>query len=824
MAKYIIFIIGILFSINITVYSQIADFNSPDTVCINQEINIHNLSSGGSTYYWNFCSGDLSIIPTGVNLGNLGSLDRPVYSSIAKDGSNYYVFITNNTNGSLSRLAFGNSLNNTPIATNLGNFGMMGASEEGIEVKKDNLSGNWFALIIVGGYVDNLFRLNFGNSLNNIPTIENLGNVSNLINYGHTIYTFYENGKWHSFIGNYWGNSIIRLDFGNSLANFPIAISLGNVGELNGPVGLYPIQDNGQWYLFVANRDNSSLSRLSFGNSLLNTPSGVNLGNIDGSFNFPRSISLIRDCGKITGFIVNQGTSDIVRLSFPNGLLSLPTGTSLGNIADFSFPHHISELFRVGDSLFAFVMNVSNNTISRLCFASCLNLSIPSSQLQNPPAFSYSLPGKYNIRLVVDEGMPSQTNVCKEIVVVSPPIAEIIGDTTVCSGGTIHLEATPVSGSVYKWNGPNGYSSSDQNIAIANANTDNEGYYSLIVTRNGCSVNALSKKVHVIPSTYKPDITGDSSICVGGTLNLMTTSVPGSTYYWTGPNNYASSNQNISISNVGIGNAGIYSLKITASGCSSLPSSKIIAVFSSSFKPSISGDTSVCIGGAIDLETVPTPATIYQWTGPNGFTSSSQNVNIPKADYDHSGMYTLTEYQNNCLSLSAERNVNVIPGPIVDLGNDTSICQANIIFLNASNVGCTYNWSTGENSQIIKVFEPGTYSVTVSNGSCSSFDEILIDICATDLWFPNVFTPNNDGLNERFRPIYKGLIMSYQIAIFNRWGQQIYESSDASLGWNGTYNDSKCPTGTYYYIVEYSTSSVNSIDQKVKRGAVTLLR
>jgi len=69
------------------------------------------------------------------------------------------------------------------------------------------------------------------------------------------------------------------------------------------------------------------------------------------------------------------------------------------------------------------------------------------------------------------------------------------------------------------------------------------------------------------------------------------------------------------------------------------------------------------------------------------------------------------------------------------------------------------------------------------------------------------------------------VIVSYQIIIFNRWGQQLYESNDAYGGWNGTYNGVECPTGSYFFIAEYSVSSDQSIkNQKVVRGAVTLLR
>jgi gliding motility-associated-like protein len=61
--------------------------------------------------------------------------------------------------------------------------------------------------------------------------------------------------------------------------------------------------------------------------------------------------------------------------------------------------------------------------------------------------------------------------------------------------------------------------------------------------------------------------------------------------------------------------------------------------------------------------------------------------------------------------------------------------------------------------------------------------------------------------------------------IFNRWGQQIYESTDANIGWDGTFRGNQCPDGVYYYLAQYSTGTVYSaLNLREKRGSVTLLR
>ncbi len=1036
-----LFLLSSLLLVNLLVFSQVANFIIPDTVCVNQSISIQNTSIGASSYYWNFCSGNLASTPVGLNMGNFGALDRPVYSSIAKDGSNYFVFISNNTDGRIIKLSFGNDMTNTPVATNLGNFGILEANTEGIQIKRDALTGNWFGLVVIGGSVNNLIRLNFGNSLNNIPTVSNLHNIDNLLNYPHTLYTFYENGNWYSFICNFNTSNIIRLNFGTSLANIPTATNLGNVGILIGPVGLYPVQENGFWHLFVINRGDNSLSRLYFGSSLLNTPTGINIGNVGGLLNYPRSISIIKDCGNIFGFVVNEGSNDIVRLTFPDGLSSMPSSTSLGNIGNFSFPHHISELFRVGDSLYTFIMNVNNSTISRLTFPSCINSSIQSSNLQYPPSFFYNNPGTYNISLVVNEGLPSQSNICKEIYVkgftlpivtgdtnlcvgdplnlvstgstgdsflwtgpngffstsrnlIIPSVSlfnagkytltvsgcknvvveklvsvalnpTVTGDAYICFGDTLHLSASSSQANSYLWTGPNGFTSTSQNISIPNAGQSNSGTYTLTVS--GCLNPAFNSLVIVATN---PTIIGDTTICDGGTLNLSSDAASGNTYLWTGPNGYTSTSQNLTITGITINDAGVYTLHL--GGCANVASNWSVNVIT---RPSVSGDTSVCEGDTLRLNSIATAGNSYFWTGPNGFSSTSQNLSIPNVSSSNSGVYSLMingcisasfrstvkistnpaitgdttvcvggvlslssnstsgdtflwsgpngysssshiltipdisilnegEYTltlSGCPNVEAKKNVNVIssptvmgdtlvcagdtlhlisnadqsysflwtgpngfssanqdlvifnfsesqagrytlilggctnasankivsiaPDPFVSLGNDTIICEGSIITLNAGNSGSKYKWNTGESSQKITVEKPGTFTVNVSNGLCSASDEIFIDNCGNELWFPNVFTPNKDGLNDRFKPVSLRGIGSFQILIFNRWGQQLFESNDPYSGWDGTYNGNDCPGGVYYYIAEYILGTQSSIsNQRVKRGAITLLR
>ena len=89
-------VILLLLTVN-SLKSQVnINFLSPDTVCTGAMINIINQTTGGTTYYWGFCSGNTINNPAGVNIGNPGSiLDVPAYINLVEDNSGCYSFITN---------------------------------------------------------------------------------------------------------------------------------------------------------------------------------------------------------------------------------------------------------------------------------------------------------------------------------------------------------------------------------------------------------------------------------------------------------------------------------------------------------------------------------------------------------------------------------------------------------------------------------------------------------------------------------------------------------------------------------------------------------
>lgn len=485
-----------------------ASFTAPDTVCVNTAVNIINTTPGASTYYWNFCTANINLVPDGLNLGNVNStLSAPTFIEIANDNGTYYGFVINNTR-SLVRLNFGNSLLNMPTAVNLGSFGgVLPIDTEGLQVVK---SGNNWIVIAAGGNpsignTSRIVKIDFGNNLNNnTPIATDWGNIGNLYN-PMEIHIFKDGTNWFGLTVNSENNTITRFSFGADFTNTPSAVNLGNIGNLNHPGGVYAINDNGFWRVFIGNAGNGTITRLDFGASLLNIPSGVNLGNPNGKFTEIRDLVIMKYCDSYVGFAVNktpsQATDGLVRLNFST-LTSQPTATSLGNIGNLNFPHSLSSFFRIGSDLYAFSTNVFSNSITRFRFTGCNNASLPNSTLQTPPSVTYNTPGVYNINLSVDEGLPTQSSYCKQIVVVAKPNVDAGSNVSVCLNEPVQVNATS-SGTSYSWSPLNGVSNANiLNPVITTATTAK--YY--LTASNGYCSNQDSITITIAP---KGNLSGD---------------------------------------------------------------------------------------------------------------------------------------------------------------------------------------------------------------------------------------------------------------------------------------------------------------------------
>jgi gliding motility-associated-like protein len=169
--------------------------------------------------------------------------------------------------------------------------------------------------------------------------------------------------------------------------------------------------------------------------------------------------------------------------------------------------------------------------------------------------------------------------------------------------------------------------------------------------------------------------------------------------------------------------------------------------------------------------------------------------------------------------------IAINPSPEVDLGQDTIIEIGETLELDAGPGLVYYFWQDGSSGRYFEVKQQGTYWVTVRNENCEASDTIyvIVDDCVASLTIPNCFTPNGDGFNDRFNVVGSNL-NNFELLIFNRWGQLIFETKDINEGWDGKVNGVLSATGTYFYLVKYSTLCSSGVDKSGnKAGSVTLL-
>ncbi|MGZ5253387.1 MAG: gliding motility-associated C-terminal domain-containing protein [Flavitalea sp.] len=251
------------------------------------------------------------------------------------------------------------------------------------------------------------------------------------------------------------------------------------------------------------------------------------------------------------------------------------------------------------------------------------------------------------------------------------------------------------------------------------------------------------------------------------------------------------------------------------SGCSIISEIHEINIRSGSLPVSLGRDTLFCDGSGYTL-TIPGYRS-YTWSD----ASKDSSLAITR-----SGTYFIT-VEDYCGTISSDTVVVAIAEvPLVKprLPRDTALCSGDSLFIMAGEGYASYLWNTGSTDVYIIATMPGEYSVLVSNPEgCTAADTIRIlpGTCSEFLVFPNAFTPNNDGKNDRFKPFTNQEITAYHLVIFNRWGQKVYESKKINEGWDGQPVVSKDKSSTYVYFCRYQVAKEK---ERVVRGTITLVR
>ncbi|MDB4285747.1 gliding motility-associated C-terminal domain-containing protein [bacterium] len=237
-------------------------------------------------------------------------------------------------------------------------------------------------------------------------------------------------------------------------------------------------------------------------------------------------------------------------------------------------------------------------------------------------------------------------------------------------------------------------------------------------------------------------------------------------------------------------------------------------------------DTAVCAGSEVRLLSSDLTGSTFQWEGPDGYVSGEQNPLLTGLLPENSGAYGVVATYLGCATFPAFSYID-IHLPLPEFGPDTSFCpgEGEQINLTPGNFS-SYLWNKGTERNTLEITMGGFYYVDVWDRlGCMGSDSITIEEkCPTRIYFPNAFSPNGDGKNDFFKLIAED-VEAYSFSIYNRWGKQVFSSSDPNASWDGTFGGQSCSEGVFVWQVAYDGYSKDRENYHYEQsGTVTLIR
>src|SRR6185312_5501174 len=427
-------------------------------------------------------------------------------------------------------------------------------------------------------------------------------------------------------------------------------------------------------------------------------------------------------------------------------------------------------------------------------------------------SWRYNIPGTYTVKL--EELMPSGCGADKLItVVVDSDITPAFIADTVCAGDTVSFINASRGSTSYQWNFGD-TSSGNQNTSGKISPTHiykSAGKYSVTLTakNSGCS-NLVTKLVTVLPTSVHLKLSGSDTVCLGTPLTL--TASGAKSYVW-------STGETTSVIKVNITQSQQYTVMGYNGKC--YMDTTINVYVKAPLSGDITGQNEVCLNGLIVLDA--SGGGTYLWS--NGATTSS--IVVPANSFADSSYSVIIDKGLSCITLFKNVTIDSLLGyaccsDTISIGDTVTL----------SGGGATkYYWEppTGLRcdtcpNPIVSPTVTTIYTlITTSSHGCKRSSLIAVDVVipCKDFYIPNVFSPNGDGINDTY--LIKVEYMSlYDIAIYNRWGQEVFHSTDPNSPWDGKVKGGgDAPAGVYYYIVRNTCDDGNYLH---KQGFLQLIQ
>ena len=404
---------------------------------------------------------------------------------------------------------------------------------------------------------------------------------------------------------------------------------------------------------------------------------------------------------------------------------------------------------------------------------------------------------------------PSACNSTDSVILsVNPvPLVQTLGDTLICQSDVLVLTTTGAG--TYHWTP--GTSVSDSSIASP-VFVDNVPQ-TLIVTGTtaaGCFARD-TVTVNFKPSPAVQTI-ADTTFCdTNPSITLFTTGAQ--TYLWT-PTLFLSDPTIANPVFTGNQSQTYYVTGTGANGCKATDTVNLILAPPSLFLAP--PDKYMCQNGSVQLDGYNGTSVDYLWS-PATWLSNPTIIN-PVANPPVSSIYTVTISSRVCnYDSTFTVLVNIVPKPVINAGKLNDIDCANRTAQLFASGGDQYTWtpSTGLNSTSIPnpvatIASAQKYYVRVTNSTgCNNIDSVTVlvnRLASLARYMPNAFTPNGDGLNDCYGLKNWMYIKKLEFRIFNRYGEQVFATSDPGKCWDGRYKGKTAGQGSYVYYIKAETN------------------
>jgi PKD repeat protein len=650
--------------------TPLADFATLPNACREQLINFQNNSTSADSYQWDFCLNDIRTFKSSKDAALMPTFTGGNGYKLVESNGQWIGFATSYSGGKLFRLDFGADPTSSPIVTNLGNPGGLLIFPEGIEIVEAN--GNWYGF--VGGLefstpAQGIIRLDFGNSLLNIPLAINLGNFGKNTRF-RDVMVVKQNSDLILLLATY-NDSILRINYRNSFDNTITGANIFDTGVISGvsqPTGFDVVYQSASWKMLIANRGNNKLVQLNFGSDILSTPT-VQANYSFTGLNMPNRIKILREGNTYYGVVSNE-SSALSLIDFKDlNPASVPVEVNAPGLAALI---GIEAVRWKGTTLVQGVGS-ANTILKSLTFQSSCDAGFDFNETIVPQGLTYSAAGTKQIELIAfnsQQGYQSRSIAAQQVIISALASPDIdFTSQNVCANSSINFTSTNLSGDItsYAWAFGNGDVASTVNPVYVYTTS---GTYQPLLTvsaANGCQ-NTIQKSLAVYnPPQANFTLPGASPFCNNQPYQFVNTSTFDAgiapTWQWSINGGASVSTKDLSTTFSATTSQQI-SLVASIPGCST---QSIQTINSLSNGPLVNFSMSTgCQASPISFTNATSGAvTSYSWTFGDGNTSTQTN---PQNTFANIGPYQVTLQANNAAGCqnSLTKSVTIYSRPQPD--------------------------------------------------------------------------------------------------------------------------------------------------------------